>query len=91
MMTKKSELIKSLDTIKKQFLKKGKAAGSINQEDVMDATSKLDLTDEDFEALIAYFKENKIKVISEEEEEKEEEAPQSDEEILKASKRGRRG
>jgi RNA polymerase primary sigma factor len=81
-----SELIKSLDTIKKQFLKKGKASGSINQEDVMDATSKLDLTDEDFEALIAYFKENKIKVISEEEEDTKEEAPQSDEEILKAQK-----
>ncbi len=80
------ELIKSLDTIKKQFLKKGKATGSINQDDVMDATSKLELSDEDFEALIAYFKENKIKVISEEEDEEKEEAPASDEEILKAQK-----
>jgi RNA polymerase primary sigma factor len=80
------ELIKSLDTIKKTFLKKGKASGSISQEEVMDATSKLDLTDEDTEQLIAYFKENKIKVISEEDEDQEEEAPVNDDEILKAQK-----
>jgi hypothetical protein len=49
------ELIKSLDTIKKNFLKKGKAAGYINQEDVMEATSKLDLSDEDFESLDRLF------------------------------------
>jgi RNA polymerase primary sigma factor len=80
-----AELIKSLDTIKKNFLKKGKSAGYINQEDVMEATSKLDLSDEDFEALIAYFKDNKIKVISDEEEETEE-APANESEILNAQK-----
>lgn len=81
-----SELIKSLETIKKNFLKKGKASGSINQDDVMDATSKLDLSDEDFENLIKYFEDNKIKVISDEEETGEEEAPKSDAEILLAQK-----
>lgn len=80
------ELIKSLDTIKKQFVKKGKSAGFIHQEDVMEATSKLDLSDEDFEALIAYFKDNKIKVISDEEDEPLEEAPVDDKEILNAQK-----
>jgi len=80
-----AELIKSLDTIKKNFLKKGKSAGYINQEDVMEATSKLDLSDEDFEVLIAYFKDNKIKVISDEEEETEE-APANESEILNAQK-----
>ena len=78
------ELIKSLDTIKKNFVKKGKSTGYINQEDVTEATSKLDLTDEDFEALIAYFKDNKIKVISDEEEV--EEAPVNETEILNAQK-----
>jgi RNA polymerase primary sigma factor len=80
------ELVKSLETIKKNFVKKGKAAGYINQEDVMEATSKLDLSDEDFEALIAYFKDNKIKVVSDEEEETTEEAPADESEILKAQK-----
>jgi RNA polymerase primary sigma factor len=80
-----NEVIKSLETIKKTFLKKGKAAGYINQEDVMEATSKLDLSDEDVEALIAYFKENKIKVVSDEEEDTEE-APVNETEILNAQK-----
>jgi RNA polymerase primary sigma factor len=80
------ELVKSLETIKKNFVKKGKAAGYINQEDVMEATSKLDLSDEDFEALIAYFKDNKIKVVSDEEEETTEEAPADESEILNAQK-----
>ncbi len=81
-----NELIKSLEAIKKQFLKKGKTSGSILQEDVMEATSKLDLSEDDFEKLIDFFKENDIKVVSEEEEEAPEEAPKSEEEILKASK-----
>src|SRR5574344_1843852 len=55
-------------------------------EDVMEATSKLDLSDEEFEALIAYFKDNKIKVVSDEEEENVEEAPASETEILNAQK-----
>lgn len=80
------ELIQSLETIKKQFLKKGKSTGSIEQEDVMEATSKLDLSDEDFEALITYFKDNKIKVISEEDDSEEEEAPVDEQAILNASK-----
>jgi RNA polymerase primary sigma factor len=62
------EVIKGIETIKRDFLKKGKKEGFIEQDDVMDATSKLDLTDDEFESLIDYFRENKIKVVSDEEE-----------------------
>jgi len=60
--------IKSIENIKKDFLKKGKADGFIEQDDVMDATSKLDLNDDELESLIDYFRENKIKVISDDDE-----------------------
>jgi RNA polymerase primary sigma factor len=63
-----TELIKSLESIKKEFVKKAKANGSINQGDIMDACSKLDLTDDDVDKLIEYFRDNKIKVINDEEE-----------------------
>ena len=58
------DAVLSLDAIKKQFLKKGKAQGYINTGDVMDATSHLDLSDDDFAALIDYFRENKIEIES---------------------------
>lgn len=63
-----AELIKSLESIKKEFVKKAKANGSINQGEIMDACSKLDLTDDDVDKLIEYFRDNKIKVINDEEE-----------------------
>lgn len=63
-----AELIKSLESIKKEFLKKSKASGSLNQDELMDACSKLDLSDDDMEGLITFFKANKIKVINEDEE-----------------------
>jgi RNA polymerase primary sigma factor len=82
-----SEAIKSLETIKKNFLKKGKLAGSIEQGDVMDATSKLDLSDEEFEQLIKYFKDNKIKVLTDEDEDVSlDDVPVRDEDIVKAEK-----
>jgi hypothetical protein len=56
----------------------------------MEATSKLDLSDEDFEALIAYFKDNKIKVISDEEEETTEEAPADERRFSTPRKRSKR-
>jgi len=62
------EQIEGLGTIKVRFLKKGKTAGYIDQGDIMDATSHLDLTDEQFEELITYFKDNKINVVSDEDE-----------------------
>lgn len=39
----------------------------MNQEDILDAVAQLDLSDEDLESLIQYFKDKKIEVISDEE------------------------
>lgn len=61
------EAIESLDTIKKRLEKQGKKDGSLNQEDILDAVAQLDLSDEDLESLIQYFKDRKIEVISDEE------------------------
>ena len=61
------EAIESLDTIKKRLEKQGKKDGSLNQEDILDAVAQLDLSDEDLESLIQYFKDKKIEVISDEE------------------------
>lgn len=57
-----------LEAIKKDLLKKAKENdNTIEQEEIYDATSMLDLTDEDYEGIIAYFQSNKINVISDEE------------------------
>lgn len=61
------EAIESLDSIKKRLEKQGKKDGSLNQEDILDAVAQLDLSDEDLESLIQYFKDKKIEVISDEE------------------------
>ena len=61
------EAIESLDTIKKRLEKQGKKDGSLNQEDILDAVAQLDLSDEDLESLIQYFKDKKIEIISDEE------------------------
>ncbi len=61
------EAVESLDTIKKRLEKQGKKDGSLNQEDILDAVAQLDLSDEDLESLIQYFKDKKIEVISDEE------------------------
>ena len=66
------EGIISLEAIKKRFLKKGKEEGSIDSGELMDATSHLELNDEDLEALMAFFKENGVEIDSIEEEEKSE-------------------
>lgn len=63
--------IESLDSIKKRFEKQGKQSGYLNQEDIMDATSHLDLTDNDLEDLINYFKSKNIEIIAEDVEENE--------------------
>ncbi|MCQ2799477.1 MAG: RNA polymerase sigma factor RpoD [Bacilli bacterium] len=60
--------MQNLEIIKKQFLKKGKAAGQISQEEVMDVASKYDIGDNDLESLFTFFNENEIKVITDEEE-----------------------
>ena len=56
--------IESLDSIKKKFEKQGLKDGYINQEDLLDATQRLDLNDDDIESLIKYFQDKNIKVIS---------------------------
>ena len=64
------EDIESLDTIKARLLKKAKAdGGEIEQAEIQDAISFLDLEDKDVEELINYFKSNNINVISEGEDE----------------------
>ena len=67
------EEIVSLETIKKNFLKKGKEQGYVNTDDIMEATAHLDLSDEDFESLIDFFRKNGVEIESDE--------PQSDEEL----------
>ena len=58
-----------LEAINKDLLKKAKENdNTIEQEEIYDATSMLDLTDEDYEGIIAYFQNNKVNVISDEEE-----------------------
>lgn len=58
------EVIESLDSIKKRLEKKGKKEGSLNQEDIFEAVAQLDLSDDDLDNLIQYFKDKKIEVIS---------------------------
>lgn len=65
------EAIVSLDSIKKKFLKKGKQDGYINAGDVMDAVAHLDMSEDDFDELFTYFKENKIKIESDDAQEEE--------------------
>ncbi len=64
------EAVESLDSIKKRLLKKAKADGNeIEQDEIQEAISFLDLEDKDVEELINYFKANKINVISDNDEE----------------------
>ena len=64
------DVVESLDSIKKRLLKKAKADGNeIEQGEIQDAISFLDLEDKDVEELINYFKSNNINVISDSDEE----------------------
>lgn len=65
------EGIESLDSIKTRFEKRGKKDGYINQGDLFDALSHLDLSDEDFAELIKYFEDKHIKVENDDIEEEE--------------------
>lgn len=56
--------VETLDQIKKRFEKIGKAEKQISQEELLDATEHLDLTDEDFQALLEYYKNKGIEVVS---------------------------
>ena len=67
------EDIKTLQQIESQLLKKSKATGTIEQNDIWDALNAYEIEDDVVEELMAFFKENNIEVISDEDEEEEEE------------------
>lgn len=71
LLDEEDEAIASLESIKKKFLKKGKKDGYINAGDVMDAVAHLDMSEDDFDKLFDYFKDNKIKIESDDEAEAE--------------------
>lgn len=63
------EGVLSLEQVKKQLLAKGKTLGQLDQAEIFDAVSHLDLGDSDMERLMNFFAKNKIDVIAEEENE----------------------
>ena len=77
---------KTLEAIKKQFMKKAKSSGSINQEELMDVAAKHDISENDLEGLIAFFSENNIKVITDEEEAEDEDIDPSMLDLEKANR-----
>ncbi|MFA5480861.1 MAG: RNA polymerase sigma factor RpoD [Bacilli bacterium] len=56
--------IETLDTIKKRIIKTAKTRGYIDMSDVLDQTAHLDLSDQDVDELIAFFKSKGVDVIS---------------------------
>ena len=61
--------IETLDQIKKRLLKKAKGDDNqIEQGEIQDSIQHLDLSDEDTEELMEFFKKNKIEVISDDDE-----------------------
>ena len=57
-------VIESFDSIKKRLEKKGKQAGVLEQDEIIEAFSQLDVTDEDIDGLITYFRDKKINVLT---------------------------
>ena len=56
--------VESFETIKKRLEKKGKQAGELDQDEIMEALSQIDVSDEEMENWINYFKEKNINVIT---------------------------
>ena len=56
--------VESFETIKKRLETKGKQAGELDQDEIMEALSQIDVSDEEMENLINYFKEKNINVIT---------------------------
>ena len=56
--------VESFETIKKRLEKKGKQAGELDQDEIMEALSQIEVSDEEMENLINYFKEKNINVIT---------------------------
>ncbi len=63
-----NEKLEELEKIKNKYLKIAKKDGSISQEDIMDAVEPLDLSEDELEDLLSFFKKKKIKVETNEEE-----------------------
>ena len=61
-----NDTLETLDQDKKRLEKEGKKDGSLFQADIFDATAHLDLSDDDLESLLTYFKSKKIEIISDE-------------------------
>ena len=59
--------IETLDQIKKRFEKKAQVEGFVIQDELFDAIEHLELTDEDSENLLVYFKNKKIEIKIEDE------------------------
>ena len=58
---KMSEL-KTLDEVKQSFLEKGKEKGYISQDDLMEALDHFDLTEDEFDEIFNFFKDNGIEL-----------------------------
>lgn len=61
-----NDKLETLDQVKKRLEKEGKKDGSLFQADIFEATAHLDLSDDDLESLLTYFKSKKIEIISDE-------------------------
>ncbi len=59
-----NEHLETLEEIKARLLKQGKKDGLIDEVDIEEATSHLDLSDDDSEALLAYFKDNGVEIVT---------------------------
>ncbi len=59
---------KIIADLKKDLLKRGKEKGSLDQGEIMDLTSKYDLSEDDYEGLIDFFQNSGIKIVGDEEE-----------------------
>lgn len=62
-----------LDQIKERLLKKGQDNGSLRQEEIFDATSHLEMSDDDLEELLEYFSSKNITIVTDEDDDLEDE------------------
>ena len=77
-------LYKSLDKIQKELLKKAKEQGNtISQYEITEAFQKLDISDDDYAKIIAFFQENSVNVESDEEEQESLESGPTEADLLK--------
>ena len=73
------KVVKTLDQVKAELLKKAKPSGTIDQADIFEAISHYDLDDDAMEELISFFEDNEIEVLYGDEDDEEEESTSLDE------------